>query len=88
MRKAIWKFPLNLLNVQQVSMPTGARVLSVQLQGDTICLWAEVDPKAEQQPRDFYIVGTGHEYNPRGLEYRGTVQTGVYVWHVFEGQGS
>ena len=34
--------------------------------------------------RFFRIVGTGHDFDPAGLLYVGTVQTGIFVWHVYE----
>jgi hypothetical protein len=85
---AIWKFPLKLSTVQCVDMPQGvspADVLDVQVQNGTICLWAMCDPDATLEQRDVYIHGTGHPFNPDGMEHVGTVQQPPYVWHVFLG---
>lgn len=81
--KEIWKFLVNL-HIDGVSMPRGARILSAQLQGDELCLWAEVCPKNPLTKYDFKIRGTGHQYLPSdGLEYLSTVQQGYFAWHVF-----
>jgi hypothetical protein len=83
--KTIWKFPLKLREYNEVEMPKGAEVLTAQVQGETICVWAGVDPEAPTEPRMFQISGTGttmHEHQER--KYIGTVQRGRYVFHVFE----
>lgn len=50
-----------LLNPRRpiVSMPIGAKPLSVQMQRGDVCLWALVDPNAELQDRNFHILRTG-----------------------------
>lgn len=84
----VYKYPLVLDDRQTVMMPEGARLLSVQLQGGKICLWAIVDPSSRPQARCIRIAGTGHPIED-GLAFIGTVQTvgGVLVWHVFEVTG-
>lgn len=42
MAETIWKFPLEIADSQSVVMPSGARILSAQMQGSTLCLWAVV----------------------------------------------
>lgn len=83
----IWKFPLEIKDRQEIRMPIGARILSVQLQNETMTLWAWVNPDAYHETRAFVIVGTGNEMWDRVKTYIGTVQThhGALVWHVFEG---
>jgi hypothetical protein len=87
--KSIWKFTLQHQDEQEVEMPRGAELLTVQTQRGVICLWAIVDQHTtERDRRTFYIVGTGHRMpeNP-AVNYIGTVQEldGALVWHVFEG---
>ena len=53
----------------------------------TVCLWAMSDTDESRKVRRmFRIYGTGHEiFEPlEALDYIGTVQTGPFVWHVFE----
>lgn len=85
--KTIWKFPLAVASPYQMAMPKGAEVLTVQMQGDTACVWAAVDPNADDERRVFEVFGTGQTmHEDMGVErkYIGTFQVGFYVWHVFE----
>lgn len=58
---------------------------------ETVCLWAmsntDESPKVR---RMFRVYGTGRpiEEDPAELDYIGTVQTGSFVWHVFERKGA
>jgi hypothetical protein len=85
--KTIWKFPLEVTDVQTVRMPRGARILCVQVQSGVPCLWAEVDPKAETELRTLRIYGTGHPMaEGEQRNYVGTFQlVGMgLVFHVYE----
>ena len=84
----IWKWTLDVIDLQYVQMPRGAKVLSVQMQGGAPQLWALVDEKETQEPRAFTTYGTGHPL-PEVLDYGrfvGTYQVhnGELVFHVFE----
>ena len=78
----IWKFEIRV-GENRVSMPSGARVLTAQIQRGTLCVWALVDPSHSVESVTFSVVGTGHEFNPVGKTYVGTVQDGPLVWHVW-----
>jgi len=86
--KIIYKFPIDIVVDQIIKMPTGSKVLTVQTQKDTICLWAIVDLKSTTfEDRKFSVYGTGHPFDKDyNLEYIGTVQQieGKLIWHVFE----
>lgn len=89
MRKTIWKFELETTDNQEIKMPVGAEILTVQVQGETLCLWALVDPSAEKETRHFEMIGTGHPINYNtGVSrvYIGSYQLlgGELVFHVFE----
>ncbi len=81
----IWKFTLSL-GLTTLSMPRGAKVLSAQVQRDTVCLWACVDTTEPLVTRRFEIVGTGHPMDRIGRSYISTtlMDGGQLVWHVFE----
>lgn len=82
---AIWKFPIKALQARfALNMPKGAEILSVQMQGGVPTIWASVDPHNGEIAREFAIVGTGHQEVTRYHHYLGTVQDGMFVWHVFE----
>ncbi len=82
--QTIHKTVLDLTERQQIMVPILAEMLSVQRQGDSLCLWYRCDPNAQKEARSIAIVGTGQ---PAPLlheaEHIGTVQDGAFVWHVF-----
>lgn len=89
----IWKYTLAVQDQQMVSMPVGARVLSVQMQMGALTMWAVVDPARARCNRVINIYGTGNPIDgaPYG-RYVGTVQMTTagtlhlgapLVWHVF-----
>lgn len=87
MNKTIWKFTLELTDIQPLFMPEKAEILTVQNQDNRICLWAIVNPELPSEERSFEVHGTGHSiYYDMGMDrkYIGTAQMGALVWHVFE----
>lgn len=86
MTSTIWKYEFDLRKGDRHSftMPHGARPICIQMQGELICLWAEVDPRESFESRTFRIVGTGHPLPPQQRSYIGTVQAGPFVWHIYE----
>ena len=57
---------------------------------ETVCLWAMSNTKQSKTVRRmFRIYGTGHKIEEplESLDYIGSVQTGPFVWHVFERKG-
>jgi hypothetical protein len=79
----IFKYSLDLVEKQKIEMPTNAKILSVQDQRGTICIWAEVGDYTETG-RTFRIVGTGHQIPDESLNFIATVQQGDFVWHIYE----
>jgi hypothetical protein len=82
--KTIWKYKLDLTDVQEVIMPKGAKVLSVQIKDGVPCLWALGETESDKEPRRFAIVGTGNRCWCSDWEYVGTFQDDPFVWHVFQ----
>lgn len=84
----IFKYDLSVTDVQDIEMPAGAVLLSVQMQYGRLCVWAVVNPEAPTMPRRFWVIGTGRTVPERIGIFLGTVQMagGDLVWHVF-GQG-
>ena len=82
---SIWKFTLEIKNMQRIFMPRGAKILSVANQNGSICLWAIVDRSAVVEERNFGVFGTGHDVGFLGKdEFLDTVFIEEFVWHVFE----
>lgn len=84
----IWKYTLPVSDHPVVSMPKGARVLSVDVQHGDVQVWVLVDPEAPTELRKFRMAGTGHslEKEIESLRFIGTVQMmgGNLIWHIFE----
>lgn len=66
-------------------MPQSAEILTAQMQGDQLCLWALVDPDAKMEKRIILVFGTGHTIDTVG-RYIATFQMGggALIFHVFE----
>ena len=84
--EAVWKFPIRIDDTVTVRMPAGAEVLTAQLQGGELCLWARVDTDNLTVNRMFYIRGTGHPFTGAEGRYVSTfqLQGGALIFHVFE----
>jgi len=82
--RTIWKFPLLIVDdFIHLEMPVGSRVLHVDMQGDTPCIWAELDSDAPKEVREFLVFGTGHPI-PVSLNHVGSFQMPPFVWHIYE----
>jgi hypothetical protein len=89
MNKRIYKYQLSIADIQSISMPEGAEILTVQVQRDIPCLWALVNPERTNTERRIETFGTGLPVrSDMGVErkYVGTYQvhSGDLVFHVFE----
>lgn len=82
----IWKYPLSIRDAQDVSLLEGSEILTVQMQGDVLCLWALASPGTSIKRRRIEIFGTGNPIPEGKRRYIATVQMagGSLVWHVFE----
>jgi len=91
MNKTIWKYELKIEGLQNIIMPIGAKILSVQIQNETPCLWALVNPEEKDtDARNIETFGTGHTVcYDSGVtrDFIGTYQTRGLVFHVFEYTG-
>lgn len=81
----IWKYSLAPGRTVH-DMPADAKVLTVQMQGDEVCLWALVEPHLPMRRRFFDVYGTGHGMPADPGDYVATIQMegGALVWHVFD----
>jgi hypothetical protein len=86
--KKIFKYPLEITDTQFIELPLGAEILTVQVQGDQLCLWAMVNtsPDAITKNRRIEIVGTGYPVPAGDLKYISTIQImdGSLIFHIFE----
>ena len=85
--RSIYKYEITD-QVMPLSAPI-TRFLSVQVQNDKICFWAEVDTEMEDRHFLFTIIGTGWELDSLNhfdkATYLDSVQclNGKYVWHIY-----
>lgn len=87
--RTIWKYtPLSFPQPMPIEMPKGARILKVGAQNENLVFWALVDPAAEKEKREFFLIGTGHKMLDAidGATYLGSamLNDGHLVLHLFE----
>lgn len=87
MARTIYKYQLKIEEEQMLALPHHAEILSVQVQGTNVYLWALVDPEQPIAKRVIWCYGTGmpfpeERYAPP-KKHLATVQQGVLVWHFF-----
>ena len=80
----IWKFPIEITDEQEVSMPWGARIIHAGLDPAGVpSVWAIVEPGNTDKSREgISIRGTGHPL-PDSATYLNSFNHGPFVWHVF-----
>jgi hypothetical protein len=86
MKAAVWKYVLRECGSELVRMPIGSHILTAQLQGDNLCLWAFGNPEATTSSRYIDVLCTGELVDDVPRRYINTVQrlNGRLVLHVFE----
>ena len=88
MAHAVWKFVIDPNDHIEIDMPKGAKLLHVDTQFGSVCLWALVDPAAKHETRKFRFAGTGHPIfeDADSLRHVGTwlMNGGGLVLHLFE----
>ena len=82
----VYKYILQMADLQEVELPEDAEILSVQLQHGGLTLWAYVTPGLPEVPRVIEILTTGNEVADYVREFISTVQLadGSLVYHFFE----
>jgi hypothetical protein len=90
MNQTIWKYGLHTY-ANKLTTPKGARLLSVDWQGEKLCIWALVDSdQREEEARLILVLETGGPVRafPEPLLSRdnfiGTASRPGYVVHVFD----
>jgi hypothetical protein len=84
--RSVWKFPIpeSGPDVFSIEMPSGAEILTIQVQQGHPQMWALVTPGVHVISRIFRIAGTGHPIDDGLIGYIGTFQWGSLVFHIFE----
>lgn len=86
--KEIWKHYFEETDTTILNLVPGAKILSIQIQNNRLCLWEQHDAQTKQrsnlEKRTIRVIGTGQPHDSSNLEYITSVQHGIYVWHIFE----
>ena len=84
--RMVYKYPVLLENYFEVTMPVGARILTVQIQNSEPQMWVLINPSFQNKIYRFRLVGTGHPIQDNEeLSYIDTFQmrNGGLVFHLF-----
>lgn len=86
--RTVYKYIINPDDLVSVSMPEKSMVLSAQMQGGRIAIWALVDTDRPLRDRKFRVIGTGNPIPEllNQLRFIDTVQLEKLglVFHIFE----
>ena len=89
MTKVVYKYKLEILTIQNVTLPINSEILSIQKQRDELYLWALIElNEDETETRCIEINGTGYNLN-YNMNINRTYLTTVcmsdnLVLHIFE----
>lgn len=87
--KEIWKYSIEITDIQTVMMPKDSDILSCQAQYGDPKIWAIGDPSLEKEDRFIEIIGTGNPAHETANVKRVFIDTfqmhgGDLVFHAFE----
>jgi hypothetical protein len=93
MKKVIYKYSLKVLESQNILLPIGSEILTIQNQREIPCLWVLVDPNENEMEKiSIEMFGTGNPIHyDMGVSrsYISTFQLhgGALVFHAFKYTG-
>ena len=81
----IYKYNLNLVSNQMVSIPSKSEIMDIQMQNGIPVMWALVDIDSKNIDIKIKMYGTGQSLGDslEDHEYLATVQDSPFVWHFF-----
>lgn len=85
MSKTIFKYPLEVVETQNLVMPNSAQILKLGVQDDKVYVWALIEEGDNSvRSQEIKMVGTGWETDVDWENHIGTVFVRRYVWHYFK----
>lgn len=86
--KTIWKYPLQVTDIQYLHLPENSTILSLQVQDGIPRVWVLLDDEElKESELEIYMFGTGHKVyaDVEPTKFIGTFQLlhGNLVFHVF-----
>ena len=87
MYDTVWKYKLEYVDYQTISMPKGATVIHAGLDGkDDVCIWVRHDIEQEREDVVIHVNKTGgrlpDDFDDNNC-FIGIVTRGYYVWHIY-----
>jgi len=85
--RVIYKYPLEIIGEQKISLPEDFDVLKIGEQRGNLMLWASGDNTLPDISVTLYIIGTGHPMPEGVLSHMDSVlMSNGLVWHVYWGK--
>jgi len=88
MLNEIWEFRIHITDKPLVAIPEEHEILCFQVQEGRPYIWALINRNSPIIQKRFRLLGTGNpidaNINLTSKDYIGTIQLGVFVWHLFE----
>lgn len=82
--RTIYKYEIEILDIQAISPPFGARFIHAGLDPQQQpCLWAEVETENCPEPIAVFVVGTGNPIPQKAVHHVGSFNQGPFVWHIY-----
>lgn len=79
----IYKYPLEIVDIQTFEVPGRCQYLTAQYQSETLFIWIAVYP-GEKSVVSIRIVGNDYPFPAAdNCDYIATVQEEQFVWHIF-----
>jgi len=89
MKNVIYKFNIDISDLQTINVNEGARVISAKEQSaNLITIWVLTDLDSKQRPKNIQVIGTGNliEYNVSSNDWDfvdTVIMSNGLVWHIF-----
>jgi hypothetical protein len=83
--KTIYKYPIQIIDRQEIEIHSGAEIIKAGLDPKgNFCIWAIVSTESMTHKKPIWVVGTGNPF-PRGAtKHIDSFNVGPFVWHIFE----
>ena len=85
--RTVYEYEINpSYESQTINVPIASVIVNVDMKGDQICLWIEVDTLMDKYDREFKVFETNSNMDKldHSSKHVGTVLDGLMSWHVYE----
>jgi hypothetical protein len=84
--RVIYKYEIPKQGQFSLDLAVDTEILTVQVQNQSLCLWALLNQSSPKRRRDFVWIRTGEEIEHKSMSYIATIQVdaGKKVVHLFE----